>query len=90
MDLHDALIRTHRNNLRRYRRLLAGHLAELERAYIHRRIDEEEELLHILQCNRLEDGPLTARPSAPDRGEIPHMRVNSMTTRTKGESHGYA
>lgn len=48
MDLNDALIRSHRNNLARYRRLLATHLTELERDYINRRIAEERDALQQL------------------------------------------
>ena len=36
-----ARLRAHRNNMQRYRRLLATQLSELERAYISRRLEEE-------------------------------------------------
>ena len=36
-----ARIRTHRNNIHRYRRLLETKLSEVERAYITRRLEEE-------------------------------------------------
>lgn len=48
MDLNNALIRSHRNNLARYRRLLATQLTELERDYINRRIVEERDALQQL------------------------------------------
>ena len=37
----DALIRAHRNNIRRYYRLLQTGLTDLERAYIRTRLSEE-------------------------------------------------
>jgi hypothetical protein len=37
-----ALIRTHRNNILRYRRLLQTELTDLEREFIERRLSEEE------------------------------------------------
>ena len=43
-----ALIRAHRNNIQRYRRLLATRLSELERAYIERRLQEEETAANAL------------------------------------------
>ena len=36
-----ARLRAHRNNMQRYRRLLATRLSELERTYIARRLEEE-------------------------------------------------
>lgn len=35
-------LRAHQNNIRRYRRLLATHLTDLERSYIERRLNEEQ------------------------------------------------
>jgi hypothetical protein len=37
-----ARLRTHRNNMHRYRRLLTTQLSDVERAYIARRLEEEE------------------------------------------------
>ena len=37
-----ARLRAHRNNIHRYRRLLATQLSELERTYIERRLEEEQ------------------------------------------------
>jgi hypothetical protein len=37
-----ARLRAHRNNMQRYRRLLATQLSELERTYIARRLEEEQ------------------------------------------------
>ena len=37
-----ARLRTHRNNIHRYRRLLRTQLSELERQYLERRLSEEQ------------------------------------------------
>ena len=41
IDQKLALLRTHRDNIRRYRRLLKGELTELERQFVERRLSEE-------------------------------------------------
>lgn len=41
-------LRAHQNNIRRYRRLLATRLTDLERAYIERRLNEEQASVEIL------------------------------------------
>ena len=41
IDENLARLRVHRNNVHRYRRLLATQLSDLERAYIERRLSEE-------------------------------------------------
>jgi hypothetical protein len=43
-----ARLRAHRNNIHRYRRLLATHLSDLERAYVERRISEEQASMEAL------------------------------------------
>lgn len=42
IDENLARLRTHRNNIDRYRRLLKTRLTELERQYIERRLSEEQ------------------------------------------------
>ena len=42
IDENLARLRAHRNNIQRYRRLLATKLSELERAYILKRLKNEE------------------------------------------------
>jgi hypothetical protein len=37
-----ARLRAHRNNIHRYRRQLATQVSDLERAYIKKRLDEEQ------------------------------------------------
>ena len=43
-----AILRTHRNNISRYRRLLKTNLTELEREYLERRLSEEHLALERL------------------------------------------
>ncbi|OPY94191.1 hypothetical protein A5906_15625 [Bradyrhizobium sacchari] len=42
IDQNLARLRAHRNNIHRYRRLLATELTDLERSYIERRLKEEQ------------------------------------------------
>ena len=48
-DLRTAKILSHRRNIKRYGRLLATELTEIERQYLHRRITEEQAELERLQ-----------------------------------------
>lgn len=49
-DARNVLIRAHQNNINRYCRLLATHLTDHERQYVHRRIAEERfELERLLK-----------------------------------------
>jgi hypothetical protein len=48
MDEQLARMRTHRNNILRYRNLLATKLMEHERQYILRRLSEEQSALEAL------------------------------------------
>jgi predicted house-cleaning noncanonical NTP pyrophosphatase (MazG superfamily) len=48
LDIVSARLRTHMNNIARYRRLLETKLTELEREYIQRRLLEEESNLEAL------------------------------------------
>jgi hypothetical protein len=43
-----ALLRTHRNNISRYRRLLKTRLTDLERQFIERRMSEERSAMEAL------------------------------------------
>jgi hypothetical protein len=43
-----ALLRTHRNNISRYRRLLKTNLTDLERRFIERRVSEERSAMEEL------------------------------------------
>jgi hypothetical protein len=53
-----ARLRTHRNNIDRYRRLLKTRLTQLERDYIDRRLSEEQSALDTLAASTF---PLTFR-----------------------------
>lgn len=51
----DVLITAHRNNIRRYHRLLQTHLTDIERSYIQTRLSEEKSALQSMygQSTRL-------------------------------------
>jgi hypothetical protein len=51
-----ALLRTHRNNISRYRRLLKTKLTEFERQFIERRLSEERSAMQRLASSTF---PLT-------------------------------
>ena len=65
-----ALLRTHRNNINRYRRLLKTELTELERQFIEKRLAEEQFAMEQLSAFtfplafRIAAGP--AETSAPE------------------------
>jgi hypothetical protein len=61
MDENLARLRAHRNNIHRYRRLLATQLTDLERAYIERRLEEEHAAMAALSE---ETFPFTLPPAA--------------------------
>jgi hypothetical protein len=48
IDQQLARVRTHRNNIQRYRNLLHTNLTELERQYVERRLIEEQSNLESL------------------------------------------
>ena len=48
-------LRAHQNNICRYRRLLATHLTDLERAYIERRLNEEQTSVETLLQKEFSD-----------------------------------
>ena len=65
-DVTHARLAAHRNNLMRYRRILATPLTDVERAYVKRRIDEER------AC--LEQQPRGAAGSAASARRTPAAR----------------
>jgi hypothetical protein len=69
IDLKAANMNHHRSNIRRYCRLLATQLTDLERQYLHRRIAEEQAELDRLerQCSRASQNAQTAGAGAPNR-----------------------
>ena len=50
LDERFARLRTHRNNVARYRRLLKTHLTDLERQFIERRLSEEQSEFELLSA----------------------------------------
>jgi hypothetical protein len=48
MDERIARLRTHRNNINRYRGLLKTKLTEVEKQYLERRLSEEQSALEAL------------------------------------------
>ena len=50
IDQNLALMRAHRNNIHRYRRLLATQLTDHERSYIERRLQEERSAMDALSA----------------------------------------
>jgi len=50
IDENLARLRTHRDNIDRYRRLLATKLTELERSYIEHRLQEEQSAMDALSA----------------------------------------
>lgn len=64
MDENLAHLRAHRNNIHRYRRLLATQLTDLERAYIERRLKEEQAAMAALSEETFPFTLPSARPEA--------------------------
>ena len=60
-----ALLRTHRNNISRYHRLLKTKLTELERQFIERRLSEERSAMERLAYSTF---PLAKIPMAVEGG----------------------
>ena len=48
LDESLARLRAHRNNVHRYRRLLATQLTDLKRSYIERRLQEEQSAIEAI------------------------------------------
>ena len=53
LDERFARLRTHRNNIARYRGLLKTHLTDLERQFIERRLSEEQSEFELLSADIL-------------------------------------
>lgn len=62
MDEKLARLRTHRNNIARYRRLLQTKLTDLERQFIERRLSEEQSDYQRLSAGTF---PMTFNPKVP-------------------------
>ena len=63
IDENFSLMRTHRNNIARYRRLLKTNLTDLERQFVERRVAEEQSALEKIAASTF---PLLFRlPASP-------------------------
>jgi hypothetical protein len=62
MDEKLARLRTHRNNINRYRRLLRSKLSDLERDFIERRLSEEQSAFEKLAAGTF---PMTLQYPTP-------------------------
>ena len=71
MDENLARFRAHRNNVLRYRRLLATRLTDPERAYIERRLEEERASMDALSQETFPFSlPPTRRAAAMERQRL--------------------
>ena len=71
-----TVLRSHRNNISRYRRLLKTHLTELEREYVERRLSEEQLALETLASSTFPVALMTlgqALVSGPARATTPQI-----------------
>ena len=68
-----ARLRAHRNNIHRYRRLLATQLTDLERGYIERRLKEEQAAMAALSKETFPFAPPSTRPAAAATQERRHV-----------------
>jgi hypothetical protein len=70
IDEKFARLRTYRNNIRRYRRLLKTELSDLERQFIERRLEEDTSAMQILASStfpvtfKLPEPPTQLPPTA--------------------------
>lgn len=55
-------LRSHRNNVSRYRRLLATHLTEIESDYVNRRLKEEQDAIASLLSSGFSIGRIGSGP----------------------------
>ena len=69
IDENLARLRAHRNNVHRYRRLLATQLSDLERAYIERRLSEERASMEALSRETFPFSVPAARRAVPEVGK---------------------
>jgi hypothetical protein len=65
IDENLARIRTHRNNIDRYKRLLKTDLSDLERQFIERRLNEEASSLEKLAASTFPVAFEYSRPISP-------------------------
>lgn len=71
-------LRAHRNNAHRYRRLLATRLSDLERAYIERRLSEEQASVEALLQETFPDRLAVRMADAMPRGRTTNLEMNAL------------
>jgi len=71
LDRDLARIRTHRNNIHRYRRLLGTKLSDVEREFIERRLSEEQSALQALAAENFPVEFSLPREAAVNSGTQP-------------------
>jgi hypothetical protein len=71
LDRDLARIRTHRNNIHRYRRLLGTKLSDVERQFIERRLSEEQSALQALAAENFPVELSLPREPAVNSGTLP-------------------
>jgi hypothetical protein len=77
-------LRAHRNNVDRYRRLLATRLTDLERAYIERRLSDEQAAVEALLRQTLADG-LCVRTA--EHGQTTNLEMAALLHPAEAFSH---
>jgi hypothetical protein len=84
LDERSIRLRTHRDNIARYRAILKTDLTDLERQFIERRLSEEQSEFELLQTAsrvkaKVQNGP--AHLTAPDtRLAVDRLAGNESTT----------
>jgi len=68
LPLRDARIIALRNNIQRYCRLLATHLTDVERAFIHRRLAEDRLAIEALEREAVAEERAVAAQASPGTG----------------------
>jgi hypothetical protein len=71
LDRDLARMRTHRNNIHRYRRLLGTELSDVERQFIERRLSEEKTALQALAAENFPVEFALPREPAANSGTQP-------------------
>jgi hypothetical protein len=75
IDENLSLMRAHRNNIARYRKLLKTSLTDLERQFVERRLAEEQSALEKIAASTF---PLSFKlPASPAMGGVHKMEVQN-------------
>jgi hypothetical protein len=84
---HVERLRAHQNNIRRYRRLLATRLTDLERAYIERRLNEEQTSVETLLREEFPDRLSARLADRTVNGPATNMDMTSLLHPADAFSH---